>query len=145
MKVKIRAAENNDKPDCLNLLQALSNAAGGTIDEDAGNVFDALLGQERGAIVVAIDGNQTVGMAAVSFNLAMRYGGEYCQLEELIVDPATRGKNVGAALVKATIDLATQRGCQEYGLYLVASTEKNWPFYQRFGFDKVGSELRMRL
>ena len=36
-----------------------------------------------------------LGMASISFNLALRYNGEYCQLEELIVDQNARGKNVG--------------------------------------------------
>lgn len=32
-----------------------------------------------------------------------------------------------------------------YGLYLVESTEHNLPFYQKYGFSRVGSELRQRL
>jgi hypothetical protein len=31
----------------------------------------------------------------VSYNLAIRYAGEYAQLEELIIDPAACGKNIG--------------------------------------------------
>jgi len=86
-----------------------------------------------------------LGMASVSYRPAMRYGGEYCQLEELIVDPTARGKNVGGLLVQATLDQARQRGCAEYGLYLVASTEGNAAFYAKYGFEKVGSELRQAL
>ena len=81
----------------------------------------------------------------MSYNLAIRYGGEYAQLEELIVDPAARGKNVGGLLIQATIERARARGCAEYGLYLVERTEHNRPFYEKYGFVRVGSEMRQRL
>ena len=67
--------------------------------------FDALIERERGAIYVAEDDELGVlGVASVSFNLAIRFGGEYCQLEELYVDPKARGKNCGGLLVQAVID-----------------------------------------
>ncbi len=108
----------------------------------AAAVFDDLLDGKRGVVLVACEADRLVGLASVSFNVAMRYGGEYCQLEELIVDPQARGKKVGALLVEATIAAARERGCAEYGLYLVASTEHNRSFYERFGLRVVGTEMR---
>ena len=100
---------------------------------------------DRGEVHIAEEDGVVLGLAAVSYNLAMRYGGDYCQLEELIVDPAARGKNAGGLLVQATVDRARERDCAEYGLYLVESTEHNLPFYEKYGFEKVGSELRQSL
>ncbi|MEQ8861732.1 MAG: GNAT family N-acetyltransferase [Pseudomonadales bacterium] len=145
MAIEIRPASEQDKERCLELLDDLRRAAGGTLDAQAGEAFDRLLAAERGEVLVAADGGSVLGLASVSYNLAMRYGGEYCQLEELIVDPSARGRNVGALLVTATVERARSRGCAEYGLYLVQSTEKNLPFYEKFGFERVGSELRQRL
>ena len=145
MKVSVRSAKSSDRDRCLELLTKLSEATGGGIDAQASEVFDQLLEKSRGQVLIAEEGSEVLGLASVSFNLAMRYGGEYCQLEELIVDPMARGKNVGALLVEATLDCARQRGCAEYGLYLVESTEKNFPFYEKFGFSRVGSEWRQRL
>ncbi|XOV82109.1 MAG: GNAT family N-acetyltransferase [bacterium] len=145
MSPTIRNARAGDKDHCLALLEKLADAAGGTIDRRAGNVFDALDDGARGQVLIAEQASQILGMAAVSFNLAMRYGGEYCQLEELVVDPDARGRNIGGLLVEASLALARARGCREYGLYLVAATEQNLPFYQKYGFEKVGSELRQRL
>jgi len=48
-------------------------------------------------------------MASISFNLALRYNGEYCQLEELVVDPDARGQNVGGLLLEETIRLGLIR------------------------------------
>lgn len=137
----IRIATAADKSRCLELLKILNP----DISEQAGDVFDSLLNQTRGEAVVAEHDAQVIGLATVSYNLAARYGGEYCQLEELIVDPEARGLNAGGALVQATVDRARQRGCAEYGLYLVAHTEHNQPFYEKYGFEKVGSEMRQRL
>jgi GNAT superfamily N-acetyltransferase len=145
MTATIRPALPSDKTVCLELLGKLVEATEGAIDKRAGEVFDTLLDGSRGQVLLAEESMQVLGLAAVSFNLAMRYGGEYCQLEELVVDPAARGKNVGGLLVEASLKLARERGCAEYGLYLVETTEKNLPFYQKYGFERVGSELRQRL
>ena len=126
-------------------MELLSMLVGEAPDGGWGGTFDALLGRERGEIHVADEDGTLLGMATVSYNLAMRYRGEYCQLEELIVDPEARGKNVGGLLVQASLDRAKQRGCAEYGLYLVATTERNQPFYEKYGLVRVGSEMRMDL
>ncbi len=145
MEVNIRDARAADRGRCLELLGALASFTGLSADENAGQVFDGLLEQNRGRIIVAEEEGQILGMATVSYNVAMRYGGEYCQLEELIVDPAGRGKNIGGQLVAATVENARARGCAEYGLYLVETTEQNQPFYEKYGFVRGGSEMRQAL
>ena len=142
MSVTVRTAERNDKNTCLDLLSELTGRAA-----EAGwdPVFERLLTGERGSIVVAEEDGAVLGLATVSYNLAVRYGGEYCQLEELIVDPEARGKQAGALLVAAAVENARQRGCAEMGLYLVERTEGNRAFYEKFGFRYVGSEMRLQL
>ena len=130
---------------CIELLLDLKKAPADTSVHDERAIFKRLLSQERGEVFVAVDGDMILGMATVSYNLAMRYKGEYCQLEELIVDPTARGKNAGGLLVQHTVDNARQRGCAEYGLYLVERTEQNRPFYERYGMVVVGTEMRQRL
>ena len=145
MTVKIRNAVTTDREACIELLQELRAADRGPLSVDAGEVFDRLLDGVRGRILVAEDDGELLGLASVTFNLAMRYGGEYCQLEELVVDPAARGKQLGARLVEAAIGQAKARGCAEIGAYLVAATEHNRPFYEKFGFEAVGTEMRQVL
>ena len=145
MTVSVRTAEAGDVNRCIELLFILSNApAGGAADGERA-VFERLLDPKRGQVFVAVDGDTVVGMATVSYNLAIRYRGEYCQLEELIVDPAARGRNAGGLLVKHAIQIARRRGCAEFGLYLVESTEHNRPFYERYGMVAVGTEMRQSL
>jgi GNAT superfamily N-acetyltransferase len=47
--------------------------------------------------------------------------------------------------MQRTIDNARSRGCADYGLYLVETTEHNRPFYEKYGFSAVGTEMRQRL
>ncbi|MFQ5698049.1 MAG: GNAT family N-acetyltransferase [Myxococcota bacterium] len=145
MPIEIRSARPEDRTRCLELLGLLSQAAGGSIDPGAAQAFSALLDGARGEVLVADEDGMLLGLASVSYNLAMRHGGEYCQLEELIVDPAARGRNLGGRLVEATLARARARGCAEYGLYLVERTERNQPFYEKYGLRRVGSEMRQSL
>ena len=143
MSVAIRAAGPADEGRCQTLLELLSKGA--YTPTAFHETFTRLLDQSRGRIVVADEDGFLLGMATVSYNLALRYDGEYCQLEELIVDPVARGKNVGGLLVQQTIADARSRGCGEYGLYLVERTEHNRPFYEKYGLEAVGTEMRMPL
>ena len=145
MTVGIRPAGASDKEACLELLEDLTDATGGTVSTRAGDTFDVLLNGERGCILLAEDDGELLGLASVTFNPAMRFGGEYCQLEELVVDPAARGKKVGAMLVEAVLSSARERGCAEVGAYLVKTTEHNRAFYEKFGFEAVGTEMRQPL
>ncbi len=144
MSVIIRSAQPSDQDSCIALLARLGEPEI-SAHPDADSIFQLLLTEERGQILVAIDNGSVVGMAASSFNLAMRCGAEYCQLEELIVDPSARGKNIGGLLVEHTIATARDRGCTEVGLYLVNHTSHNQPFYEKYGFQLVGSEMRQAL
>jgi len=142
MSITVRPAESGDKARCLQLISTLTNRPPA---DEWSDVFHRLVTGERGAIVVAEEDATILGVATVSYNLAIRYAGEYCQLEELIVDPAARGKNVGALLMESVVENARARGCAEIGLYLVERTEGNQPFYEKFGFRVVGSEMRQYL
>ena len=143
MSVHIRHAVAEDRDICIDFIGTLN---GGPVLQSWHATFDALIDDTRGRIYVAEDDELGVlGVASVSFNLAIRYGGEYCQLEELYVDPKARGKNCGGLLLLAVIDGARDRGCTEVGLYITHWHAANRPFYEKFGFEDVGIEVRQRL
>jgi len=137
--VRTRPATPEDQDRCLDLIETLT---GQPPTSAWSTTFDRLLTAERGAVIVAETDDGIVGCATVSYNLAVRYGGEYCQLEELIVDESARGFSLGRILVQRTVDDARRRGCPEMGLYLVATTEGNRGFYEKLGFEVVGTEMR---
>ncbi|MCP3990579.1 MAG: GNAT family N-acetyltransferase [Actinomycetia bacterium] len=137
--VRTRPASAADEESCFELIVALT---GREPTPGWSAVFTSHLLGERGAMVVAETDDGIVGCATVSYNLAIRYGGEYCELEELIVDETARGLNLGRILVQRTIDDAKRRGCAEMGLYLIPTTEGNRGFYQKLGFEVMGTEMR---
>ncbi len=143
MSVTVRPATPDDKQKCLSFIAALR---GEDVQEGWAEIYDALMTGERGTILVADDDEAGVlGSATLSFNLAIRYSGEYCQLEELFVDPEARGKNAGGLLIEGMLAAARERGCAEIGLYLLEWTKHNQPFYEKYGFEAVGAEMRQRL
>ncbi len=143
MSIHIRHATDEDRELCVGFIGTLN---GGPILPSWHNTFDTLLDDTRGRIYVAEDDELGIlGIASVSFNLAIRYGGEYCQLEELYVDPKARGKNCGGLLLQAVIEGARIRGCAEVGLYITHRHSKNRPFYEKFNFEDVGVEVRQKL
>ena len=145
MTIVLRDANAGDLTYCVELLAELQTATPSNQGPPHTKIFEELLTKARGQIVIAEEGGAILGMVTVSYNLAMRYGGEYCQLEELIVTPAARGKKLGGLLVQKVVDNAKARGSAEIGLYLVDATEHNRSFYEKYGFVAVGTEMRQRL
>lgn len=147
MAVSVRIALAKDEKAVMALLIQLlgsSSVDGEPVDRStaASATYRELLSGARGQILLAEDQTGPLGVLTLSFNMAIRYGGEYAQIEELIVDPDARGKNVGGTLVKACIEAARARKCREIGLYAM---EGNVAFYEKYGFSLAGHELRQRL
>ena len=143
--MKIRLAVSEDQQQCSELLDVLAKAT-----SDPNNIFDSstfkeVISNERGSLIIAEEEGKIIGMASISFNLALRYNGEYCQLEELVVHQEARGKNIGGLLIEETVRLARNRGCKEFGLYLLESTKHNKSFYEKYGFVVIGEEMRQSL
>ena len=145
MSVNIRLAKSEDQKQCSDLLNVLAEATSNTDKIFDTNTFNEVISNTRGSLIVAEENGKILGMASISFNLALRYNGEYCQLEELVVDKDARGKNVGGLLIEETLRLAKKRGCKEFGLYLLESTKHNQTFYEKYGFVKIGEEMRQSL
>lgn len=140
--VRTRPATATDRSRVFDLIEQLT---GQVANSEWVAVYESHLRSERGAVVVAENDEMILGVATVSYNLTIRYGAEYCELEELIVDDSARGLNLGRILVQRVIDDAQQRGCAEIGLYLVPSTEGNRGFYEKLGFEVIGTEMRQNL
>ena len=143
--MNIRLAKSEDKEHFSELLNVLSEASPNSNDIFDSGIFNDLISNKRGSLLIAEEEGKVLGMVSISFNLALRYNGEYCQLEELVVHKEARGKNVGGLLIEEALKLAKNRGCKEFGLYLLESTKHNQSFYEKYGFRKIGEEMRQSL
>ena len=145
MTITVRFAESRDRDRCEELLNLLVGNTAASENIFSGQVFETIVVGRYGRVLLACEDELALGMASISFNYALRYDGRYAQLEELIVDPVARGKNVGGLLVEEALKAARDEGCKEFGLYLLESTKHNQPFYEKYGFGVIGHEMRQSL
>jgi len=145
MTITVRFAELRDRDRCEELLNLLFGNTAASENIFSGQVFETIVVGRYGRVLLACEDELALGMASISFNYALRYDGRYAQLEELIVDPVARGKNVGGLLVEEALKAARDEGCKEFGLYLLESTKHNQPFYEKYGFGVIGHEMRQSL
>jgi predicted N-acetyltransferase YhbS len=101
-------------------------------------VYHELLTGERGSVLVFELDGEVLGVVTFSYVTAIRYGGLYARMEELIVDDRARGTGAGIKLVKAAIAEARRRGC---GLMTLYAREHTRAFYEKAGFRYIGPEL----
>jgi PhnO protein len=143
-QVLVRAARPQDGPAIEALLEQLFEGHSDVRADPSARraAMPELLASDRMRVLVAEDDQGVVGLISFSFDLALRYAGEYAQVEELIVDPRGRGLKLGALLVSSAIAEARARGCREIGLY---AREETRAFYEKLGFRYAGPEVRMPL
>jgi GNAT superfamily N-acetyltransferase len=132
-----------DEPKIFLLLAALmeGESVGDTPIEQSGaarSVFRDLLTSEQGSVIVLDVDGEVLGVVTSSYVPAIRYGGIYARIEELIVDDKARGTGAGMMLLKAAIEEAGRRGCSLVTLY---SREHTRAFYEKAGFRYTGPEL----
>jgi predicted N-acetyltransferase YhbS len=144
-KTSIRPAILADESAVFALLPALTEAAlvaGVPIEQSsaARAVYRELVTGTRGSVIVFEVDGEVLGVITSSYVSAIRYGGEYARLEELIVDDKARGTGAGMALLKASIAEARRRGCSLVTLY---SRETTRAFYEKAGFRYAGPELHL--
>ncbi len=111
---------------------AACTAAEGWADEDLDTLLGFHLHDPRGCFIARLDG-QAAGMS-----IATSYG-QSGFIGELIVIPEARGRGIGAALIKYSVDYLHQRGAQT--IYL-DGVVKAVPLYERNGFRKICRSLR---
>ena len=98
------------------------------------------------AAFVAEAGDEVVGVAALSSAFGLE-AGLYCELEDLFVEPAWRGRGVGAALVEAAADWGRDRGCRDIEIVVIPEAQAEgrlMPWYASIGFADTGRRIMER-
>lgn len=88
-----------------------------------------------------IAGEPGIAIAQLRYRVSVWNGGsEDCWLEDLFVEPDSRGDGVGRALTNACIQRARQRGCGRIQLDANESNGKALTLYRDLGFEAGSPE-----
>lgn len=146
---QVRAAVHGDAPAVAAAVHALLRELDGapTVLEAMEQAAYMLIDSPwEGAVLVAYSGDELVGVLAASWQLAIHVPGSYALIQDLWVDPAWRGRAVGASLMRALLDVAGARGMGRVEVGLpresfarFAATEA---FYLANGFTPNGPRMR---
>ena len=145
--VEVREATLEDEAVVFDLLRQLMVSASedSPVNQQRGTgTFRRILeNEEMGAVFLAEEDGTALGLLTLSYPVAIRCGGIYSCIEELIVIEQARGKGVGGALLEASIERATTRGC--YELQVNRPSELGLPVYLRHGWKDAGKSLLLSL
>ena len=89
---------------------------------------------EVGAILVLREAGRVVGMVNLLWTVSTFLGGKAAWLEDLVVDPAYRGRGGGALLLEAAAAHAQAAGCSRITLLTDNDNERAKTLYRRHGF-----------
>ena len=140
--ILIREATIKDQAQVFDLLRQLMTSvnAESPINKPSGaKTFREVIEEEKGAVLLAEENGQMLGLITLSYTVAIRCGGIYSCIEEFIVTESARGKGVGSKLLEAAIKKATEKG--SYELQVIRPSELGYPLYLRYGFEDLGKHL----
>ena len=96
--------------------------------------LQAIVDDPAVTLFVAREGEEIVGTATVIVYTTPFW--IKARLDEVVVDDVSRGKGVGAALVKASLDLARKKGVEVVELQSGVQRDVAHRLYERMGFKR---------
>lgn len=103
-----------------------------------------ILADERiGHIFVAENEGKIVGMVSALYTVSTALGSQVALIEDMVVDQAYRGKQLGSELLSFALDFIKQRGCLRATLLTDSDNMGAQKFYARHGFE-ISSMVPLR-
>lgn len=99
---------------------------------------------EMGAILLARQDGQIVGMVNLLFTLSTALGDRVALLEDMVVSPLKRGNGIGSRLLAEAIAYARSHDCKRITLLTDQKNATAQSFYKKQGF-MASNMLPMRL
>lgn len=135
----------DDIPHLIKLMEQLT--ANSLADENlAGNQYGKLVDKCCHTLVAKVEGSHGLSSPIGTGSLWTLHKWHQTQpvglIEDVVTDEKVRGKGVGRKIVEALVDHAKKLNC--YKVILNCSID-NEPFYEKCGFYKCESEMRMDL
>lgn len=148
MAASLRSAVRADVPAILRLIRALAEyekLARDVVATEAA-LAETLFGPKPAAeVLIAEDGGRAVGFALFFQNYSTFLARPGIYLEDLFVEPASRGHGVGKALLKAVARLAVERKCGRFEWAVLDWNEPAIGFYKSLGAQPMADWTVMRV
>lgn len=147
--VSFRTAEARDLPELVRMLAddplgAKREAWGDPLPVGYTEAFETIRQDPNNELVVAVVGEQLVGMLQITFIPYLTHQGRWRALIEGVrVASGARSKGLGAAMIRFAVQRAKNRDCVMVQLTTDRAREDALRFYERLGF--VASHHGMKL
>ncbi len=136
--VSVRRATSADHDRVLGLVGQLGHAFPVVAEKFSEAYSFALQDTDRTAVFVAESDGDIVGYCLVTMTPLLYSNGPSAQLQEIVVDNATRAAGVGTALVRAVEDLCVAQGVTQ----LTVASRRAGGFYDRLGYHEHAEYMR---
>ena len=146
--LQIRRANSDDVPLIMQLIRELAEyeRAPNDVVATEPQLRDVLFGDKPAAeVLLAFEGDQSVGFAVYFFNFSTWLGRPGLYLEDLFVKPAVRGKGYGRALLARLAQIAQERGCGRMEWAVLDWNEPAIQFYKKLGAKPMDEWTVFRL
>ena len=148
MAARLRSAVRADVPEVLRLIKALAEyeKLSHEVVATESALTQTLFGDKPAAeVLLAEDGGRAVGFALFFQNYSTFLGKPGIYLEDLFVEPASRGQGLGKQLLQAIARLAVERGCGRFEWAVLDWNEPAIGFYKSLGAKPMADWTVMRL
>jgi len=135
--IEYRPAVSSDLPQVTTLLLGMMQEHGvaGPAGPDVQAVLSQALSDEDRLLLVAETDGRIVGTCSLLFSLNTWTASPACELQDIVVESAMRGGDIGSGLVDAASKAAITRGCARLFLLTEAWNLDARSFYRRLGFS----------
>jgi GNAT superfamily N-acetyltransferase len=140
MPIIIRPATLDDEAAVLGLIEQLFDPPGARPQEysrERGRTgFRWAVSEPRADVLVALDGQDLVGLSSVYQDIQSIRFGPRCWLQDLVVRGDRRGQGLGGRLLQASASWARGRGCTHLELSSGAARSDAHRFYASQGMTQ---------
>jgi GNAT superfamily N-acetyltransferase len=134
---EVRPAEAGDADDVARLAAALALSFEFSAPRFREN-YPSLLAADGARLLLAVNGQQTVGYLLGFRHLTFYANGPVGWVEEIVVSDADRGQGIGRVLMDAFEEWAAAAGCTLIAL----ATRRAAPFYRALGYQESAAYFR---
>lgn len=128
----LREAGLDDAPVVADLLTQLGYPQG---PDDARSRLGSWIGAERARLLLAVEGSDVIGLAAVAAVPYLERAGSWARIVALAVDGSHRRRGVGRRLVAAAEGWARQWGCVTIEVSSRRTRPESHGFYRSLGYE----------